>query len=227
MAYQITKKYEFEVFLEKAPEILIFILFPSRDYSNKDKWFLSWFYASFGIQKSQSKSNLRCSYPLKHIMFFPFPKSSMPTYLINWLRCTTRWLRCFSNIVIPLKSLSLVLITKSQPSRNPSSPLIQRIMVTLSMKRRVPLLLARDLGSLIPATPHSHHQLILPWFEGALPEYIPDEDEVPLSSSNSPRVSSDFGLEDHANICVVCQVVSHEHQPIFLWVAILLLFLLW
>ena len=94
-------------------------------------------------------------------MTHPFTKSSMPTYLINRFSCTTRWLRCFPNIVIPLKSLSLVLITKSQPSRNPSSPLIQRIMVTLSMKRRVPLLLARDLGSLIPATPHSHHQFVL------------------------------------------------------------------
>jgi hypothetical protein len=36
--------------------------------------------------------------------------------------------------------------------------------------------------------------LILPWVEDTLPEEIPDEDEVPLSSSNSPRVSSDFGL---------------------------------
>ena len=62
------------------------------------------------------------------------------------------------------------------------------------MKRQVPLLLARDLGSLIQGIPLSYHQEILPWFDDALLEDIPDEDEVPLSSSNNPRVSSGFGL---------------------------------
>ena len=41
---------------KKNPQILVLRLFPSRDYSNKDKWFFSRFYISFskftfGIQK--------------------------------------------------------------------------------------------------------------------------------------------------------------------------------
>jgi len=71
------------------------------------------------------------------------------------------------------------------------------------MKTQVPLLLPRDLGSLTQGIPLSHHQVILPWFDEALRKAIPDEEEVPLSSSNNPRVCSGFGLKDHANICIV------------------------
>jgi len=44
--------------------------------------------------------------------------------------------------------------------------------VTLSMKTPVPLLLAKDLDSLIQGIPLSHNQLI-PWFDETLLKDIP------------------------------------------------------